>query len=159
MIFPSKCSRKAILVCLDMLICIYGFLFCLPKQSLRYEVPSGKMHLRILTSIFYMIPIPTSLFPLTVTSLRLSADPSKWRKGFLQGSFFHSYGFSPVRAEAQASKHYSKTTRVTIQSPAHRASFGCHLCSPRRKPCHGALGRELCLHSAPSSRRMNTDTE
>lgn len=128
---------------------------CLPKpgtrtqQSLRYEFPSGKMHLRILTSIFYMISIPTSLLPLTVTSLRLSADTSKWRTGFLQGSYFHSYGFSPPRAEPQASKHDSKTTRVTIQSPAHRASFGCHLCSPRRKLCHGAIGWELCLCSGP----------
>lgn len=87
---------------------------CLPKpgtrtqQSLRHEFPSGKMHLRILTSIFYMIPISTSLLPLTVTSLRLSADTTQWRTGYLQGSFFHSYGFSPTRAEPQASKHYSK---------------------------------------------------
>lgn len=42
--------------------------------AVRYEFPSGKMHLSILTSVFYIIPIPTSLFLLTFTSLHLSID-------------------------------------------------------------------------------------
>ena len=70
----------------DLHIRIFVCLFT--KARYTAFVPSGKMHLSILTSIFYIIPIPTSLFLLTLTSLHLSTDTPNWRNWFLPGSFW-----------------------------------------------------------------------
>lgn len=128
-----------------MLVCIYGFLFvCLPKpgtqtqRSVRSEFPSGKMHLSILTSVFYMnLPIPTSLFLLTLTSPGWSTATST-RGSHSSPGVFSSYMFSQTRAAAQAYKHHKTTsyqTKPGAQSelgapaapppPSHKAAFRC----------------------------------
>lgn len=126
--------------------------FCLFTKArytaVRYEFPSGKMHLSILTSVFYIIPIPTSLFLLTFASLHLSIDTNRRTDSSL-------VVFQVTCSPKQEPKLRLLSLRKPLgyhTKPGTQSKIRCHLCSPHAKPCHGALGQELCFYSASSSR-------
>lgn len=150
--FPSKCRRKAILVCLDMLICIYGFLFVYQsqvladRQSVRQGFPSGKMHLSIY--IFNILHYTDSHFPFPFDFFFSSLHCLQTH--LTGGMESPGSTFSQTRAKAQASKHCETSSYPTKPGAQSKVPL------PSLLPSHEAVAwcarQDLRLCSASCSR-------